>query len=207
MNVRAVVFDLGGVLVDWNPEYVYRNLIPDPQQRQWFLAHICSNEWNLQQDAGRSLADGTAELVRKHPQYATWICAFYARWTEMLGGPIPEMIRLLEELTQHGMPLYALTNWSAETFHHARNNFAFLDRFSDIIVSGEHGVIKPEPAIYQLMFDRMRQDLPDLQPRQIVFIDDNERNIHAACHLGWQGIHHKDARASRASFRQLGLPV
>lgn len=207
MRIRAVVFDLGGVLVDWNPEYVYRDLISDPQQRQWFLTHICNNKWNLQQDAGRSLADGTAELLEKHPQYSAWICAFYTRWIDMLAGPIPDMILLLEELRRQAVPLYALTNWSAETFHHARNNFAFLNHFRDIVVSGEHGIIKPDPAIYQLMFERMTRDLPDLRPQQIVFIDDNVRNIHTATHLGWQGIHHRDAPTSHACFRRLGLPI
>lgn len=207
MPIRAVVFDLGGVLVDWNPEYVYRELIPDQQQRQWFLSNICTSHWNLQQDKGRPLAEGTRELLERHPEHAEWIRAFYDRWADMLHGELHDSVALLEELKGGGIPLYALTNWSAETFPHARRNFAFLNHFRDILVSGEIGMIKPEPAIYQAMFKRIACDLPDIAPGEIVFIDDAEHNIDAARALGWHGVHHRDIDASRAAFRRLGLPV
>ncbi|MDR3410460.1 MAG: HAD family phosphatase [Formivibrio sp.] len=207
MPIRAVVFDLGGVLVDWNPEYVYRELIPDQEQRQWFLEHVCNSTWNVQQDAGRSLAEGTTELLEKHPEHAMWIRAFYGRWTEMLAGELPEGIALLETLQDAGLPLYALTNWSAETFPYARKNLPFLQLFRDILVSGELGLIKPNPAIYHKMQQRIAVDLPGIAPEEIAFIDDAAHNIRAACNLGWQGVHHIDIHATRAALRQHGLPV
>lgn len=207
MAIRAVVFDLGGVLVDWNPEYVYRELIPDAEQRAWFLAHVCNSAWNVQQDAGRSLAEGTAVLQAQFPEHTDWIQAFYDRWTEMLGGALHDGVALLEELKAAGVPVYALTNWSAETFPYARANLPFLQHFRDILVSGEHGIIKPDPVIYQTMFQCMAHDLPALAPEELVFIDDMEHNISAATALGWHGIHHTDAARSRAHLRLLGLPV
>lgn len=207
MPIRAVVFDLGGVLVDWNPEYVYCELIPDPQQRRWFLEHVCNGAWNVRQDAGRPLAEGTAELLGKHPEYADWIRAFYGRWSEMLAGELPDGVALLETLHAANVPLYALTNWSAETFPYARENLSFLRHFRDILVSGELGLIKPDPAIYQVMQQRIARDLPGIAPDEIVFIDDVAHNIHAARDLGWHGVHHVDVHASRAAMRELGLPV
>lgn len=207
MSIRAVVFDLGGVLVDWNPEYVYRALIPDADERRYFLTHVCNSTWNVQQDAGRSLAEGTALLVRQFPEHANLIEAFYSRWPEMLAGTLPDGLALLETLDAAGIPLYALTNWSAETFPYARANFPLLGRFRDILVSGEIGLIKPDPAFYRLMFDRIARDLPDLQPEELVFIDDVEHNVQAARALGWHGVHHGNDRHSHLELRELGLPT
>ena len=207
MSIRAVVFDLGGVLVDWNPEYVYRALIPDADERRYFLTHVCNSTWNVQQDAGRSLAEGTALLVRQFPEHTSLIEAFYSRWPEMLAGTLPDGLALLETLDAAGIPLYALTNWSAETFPYARANFPLLGRFRDILVSGEIGLIKPDPAFYHLMFDRIARDLPDLQPEELVFIDDVEHNVQAARALGWHGIHHGNDRRSHLELRELGLPT
>lgn len=207
MSIRAVVFDLGGVLVDWNPEYVYRALIPDADERRYFLTHVCNSTWNVQQDAGRSLAEGTALLVRQFPEHANLIEAFYSRWPEMLAGTLPDGLALLETLDAAGIPLYALTNWSAETFPYARANFPLFGRFRDILVSGEIGLIKPDPAFYRLMFDRIARDLPDLQPEELVFIDDVEHNVQAARALGWHGVHHGNDRHSHLELRELGLPT
>lgn len=207
MSIRAVVFDLGGVLVDWNPEYVYRALIPDADERRYFLTHVCNSTWNVQQDAGRSLAEGTALLVRQFPEHTSLIEAFYSRWPEMLAGTLPDGLALLETLDAAGIPLYALTNWSAETFPYARANFPLLSRFRDILVSGEIGLIKPDPAFYRLMFDRIARDLPDLQPEELVFIDDVEHNVQAARALGWHGVHHGNDRRSHLELRELGLPT
>lgn len=207
MSIRAVVFDLGGVLVDWNPEYVYRALIPDADERRYFLTHVCNSTWNVQQDAGRSLAEGTALLVRQFPEHTSLIEAFYSRWPEMLAGTLPDGLALLETLDAAGIPLYALTNWSAETFPYARANFPLLGRFRDILVSGEIGLIKPDPAFYRLMFDRIARDLPDLQPEELVFIDDVEHNVQAARALGWHGVHHGNDRRSHLELRELGLPT
>lgn len=207
MPIRAVVFDLGGVLIDWNPDYLYRKIIPDSQLRQSFLQEICTGHWNLQQDAGRSLAEGTALLTTQYPQHADWIEAFYGRWTEMLAGPLTEGVALLENLRQANVPLYALTNWSAETFPYAKANFPFLQHFRHILVSGEIGLIKPSPAIYQRMFEVIAAELPDLRAEELVFLDDAVHNVSAARDMGWKAIHHTAAEQSRHELQQLGLPV
>ncbi|PFH08842.1 2-haloacid dehalogenase [Collimonas sp. PA-H2] len=205
-----VVFDLGGVLFDWNPDYLFRKLIADEAERKWFLANICNGAWNIQQDGGRSLAEATASLSARHPEHASLIAAFYARWAEMLGGTLAPGLAIFEALEAGGVPLYALTNWSAETFPYARGNAPYqpvLQRFKDILVSGEEKLIKPDPRIYQRMLERIRVHYPEAQPEHLVFIDDVERNVLAARALGWRAIHHSDPAATAAQLRNWGLPV
>ena len=206
-GIRAVVFDFGGVLFDWNPQHLYRELIADEEERRHFLEHICSPEWNVQQDGGRTLAEGTEHLVRQHPQHEALIRAFYDRWHEMLRGPLHEGVALLRELHAQQVPVFGLTNWSAETFPYARDNHDFLQLFGDLVVSGDERCIKPDARIYQIALERYGRHLPDLQPQQLVFIDDVQKNIDACHALGWQGIHHVDAAQTRAQLRALGLPV
>ncbi|WP_288393418.1 HAD family phosphatase [uncultured Herbaspirillum sp.] len=206
-SIRAVVFDFGGVLFDWNPQHLYRQLIADEQQRDHFLTHICSPEWNVQQDAGRSLAEGTAALVQQHPQHETLIRAFYDRWLEMLRGPLPDGVALLRQLHAQHVPLFGLTNWSTETYPHARDHYDFMQLFGDIVVSGEEGCIKPEPRIFQIALERYSRHLPNLKPEELVFIDDLQKNIDGCRALGWHGIHHVDVAETRAQLRGLGLPV
>lgn len=202
-----VVFDLGGVLFDWNPDYLFRKLIADESERKWFLANICNSEWNLQQDAGRPLSEATASLSARHPDHAHLIHAFYARWTEMLGGTLAEGMAIFEALETAGVPLYALTNWSGETFPYARDNYPFLRRFKDVLVSGDEKLIKPDARIYQRMLERIRKHYPDAQPEQLVFIDDVRKNVDAAQALGWRAIHHTDPAATAAQLRSWGLPA
>lgn len=202
-----VVFDLGGVLVDWNPDYLFRKLIADETERKWFLANVCSSEWNLQQDAGRSLSEATAILSAQHPDHAELIEAFYARWTEMLGGTLAEGVAIFETLETAGVPLFALTNWSAETFPYAWNNYPFLQRFKDVLVSGDEKLIKPDARIYQRMLERIRKHYPAAQPQQLVFIDDALRNVDAARALGWRAIHHTAPDLTAAQLRAWGLPA
>ncbi len=206
-GIRAVVFDFGGVLFDWNPQHLYRELIADAEERRHFLEHICSPDWNVQQDGGRTLVEGTEHLVRQHPQHEALIRAFYERWHEMLRGPLHEGVELLRELHAQQVPVFGLTNWSAETFPYARDNHDFLQLFGDIVVSGDERCIKPDARIYQIALERYGRHLPDLQPQQLVFIDDVQKNIDACHALGWQGIHHVDAAQTRAQLRALGLPV
>ncbi|WP_035060240.1 HAD family hydrolase [Andreprevotia chitinilytica] len=202
-----VVFDLGGVLFDWNPEYLFRELIADEAERKWFLAEVCNGEWNIQQDAGRSLADATAALSAKYPDHAHLIAAFYDRWTEMLRGTLDEGMAIFEALETNDVPVYALTNWSAETFPYAWDNYPFMRRFKDVLVSGHEKLIKPDARIYQLMLERIRKHHPGAQPEQLVFIDDVLKNVDAARALGWRAIHHTDPAATATQLRAWGLPV
>jgi len=205
--IRAVVFDFGGVLFDWSPLHVYQHLIADDAKRLHFLTEVCSSEWNVQQDAGRSLADGTESLVRKYPEHESLIRAFYDRWKEMLRGPLDDGVALLRELHRKQVPLFGLTNWSAETFPYARENYDFLNVFQDIVVSGDEKCIKPHVEIYEIALARYGRHLADLKPGELMFIDDVKKNIEAAQALGWHGIHHIDAASTRAQLKVLGLPV
>ncbi|HSC78925.1 MAG TPA: HAD family phosphatase [Chitinolyticbacter sp.] len=205
MTLRAVVFDFGGVLFDWNPEYLYRQLIPDDAERRHFLSHICNGAWNIQQDGGRSFADGEALLIAEYPQYAELIRAWRLRWPETLAGLLPEGVALMEKLEAAGVPLYGLTNWSAETWPYAWEHYPLLRRFRDIVVSGHEKMVKPDPAIYALMQSRIARDLPGISAAELVFIDDSQINADGARRVGWQGIHHVDARHTEAQLHALGL--
>jgi 2-haloacid dehalogenase len=205
MVAKVVVFDFGGVLIDWNPEYVYRQLIPDEAKRRRFLTEVCSMDWVLLQDGGRAIAEGTDNLVARFPEHETLIRAFYTRWREMVGGVIEEGVALVDKLASAGVPLFGLTNWSDETFPWAWEHFAVLRRFRDVVVSGRVKLVKPDPAIYAEMFSRIERHLPGVAPQEIVFIDDNIKNAHAAAALGWHGVHHTSAAATEARLRELGL--
>jgi 2-haloacid dehalogenase len=198
--IDVVVFDLGGVLVDWNPRHLYRSLIPDEAERERFLADVCPQSWNELQDAGRPLAEATSERVALFPQHAELIAAYYGRWEEMLAGAIEETVAVLEELHRRDVPLYALTNWSAELFPVARRRFGFLERFRGILVSGEEGLIKPDPAIFRLLCSRY-----GLPPRSTLFIDDNPANVAAAGEIGFAVHHYVGAAGLKARLADIGL--
>ncbi len=181
---KTVIFDLGGVLIDWNPRYLYRKLLDSEQDVEDFLTNICTHDWNEQQDAGRSFADGIALLSEQHPEKRALISAYFERWTEMLGGALEETVEVLAELKKREVPLFALTNFSAETFPHARERFEFLQWFDGILVSGEEGLKKPDHRIFRLLADRY-----DLALESAAFIDDTPKNVKAAQDLGLHGIH------------------
>ncbi len=178
----TVIFDLGAVLIDWNPRYVFRSLIPDEAAMELFLTDVCGSVWNIEQDAGRSFADAIAEAVGRHPEHESLIRAYWERWEEMLAGPIDGTVAILRQLHRAGTRLYALTNWSAETFPIARRKFGFLALFDGIVVSGEECLVKPDPRIYHRLLDRYRVD-----PKRAVFIDDSAPNALAAQH--YFGMH------------------
>jgi 2-haloacid dehalogenase len=180
---KAVVFDLGGVLIDWDPRHLYRRLLADEAAVEEFLATVCTPEWNAELDRGRPFAEGVAELVERHPEHAAAIAAYHERWPEMVAGDIPGTVEVLAELRAAGVPLYALTNWSAETFAITRGRFEFLEWFDGLLVSGEERVTKPDPAIFQLLLDRF-----GLDPTATVFVDDSEANVAAARRLGFDAI-------------------
>ena len=197
----AIIFDLGGVLIDWNPAYVFDKLITDEDKRRRFFAEICTSDWNEEQDAGRSLKEATELLVNRHPEWKEYIEAYYGQWEEMLGGPIHETVEVFRELKESGRyRLYALTNWSAELFPIALDRYAFLHWFDGRVVSGEEKMRKPFPEFYQLTLDRF-----GLRPEEVVFIDDNLRNIEAASRLGIPSIRFESAGQLRAELTQKGL--
>jgi 2-haloacid dehalogenase len=202
MTKRSVaVFDLGGVLIDWNPRYLYRKLFNgDDDAMEHFLATVCTSQWNLQQDAGRSLAEACALLRSGFPAHAKMIDAWMERYDEMLAGPIHGTVDLLAELRSRNVPLYALSNWSAETFPAAQKRFGFLRWFRGLLLSGNVRLIKPDPRIFRLFCETHNVD-----PAQAVYIDDLQANVDAAAALGMHGIRFTDPSALRSELANLGL--
>jgi 2-haloacid dehalogenase len=198
----AVVFDLGGVLIDWDPRHLYRHLIPDEAEMERFLREVVSAEWNLEHDRGRPFAEGVALLKREHPDQAGLIEAFRERWPETLGGAIEGTVEILAELRTSGIRLLALTNWSAETWPIGRARFPFLAWFEAVIVSGEERLVKPDPAIFRILVDRH-----GLDPATTVFVDDLARNVEAAASLGFRTILFTTPAALRRDLRAEGLQV
>lgn len=187
MTIETVVFDLGGVLIDWNPDYVYRTIFDDEDKMRWFYANVCTPDWNEEQDAGRSLKEATEMLVTKFPEHEANIRAYYTRWEEMLGGPIHGTVEVLRQLKSGTQcRLYALTNWSHETFPVALARYDFLHWFDGRLVSGEERTRKPFPDIYQKLVQRF-----DINPTTAIYIDDNARNLAPAADMGFSTIHFK----------------
>ncbi len=184
--INTIIFDLGGVLIDWNPEYVYdKNYFESQQQRDFFFQHVCTSEWNENQDAGYPIAKATAEKLAEFPEWEKPINDFYGRWIEMLGGPIQGTLDTFKRLKQkEELKFYALTNWSAETFPIALERFDFLQWFDGRVVSGEEKMRKPFPEFYQLLLSRY-----NVKKEEALFIDDNLRNVKAAEALGVKSIH------------------
>ena len=202
MPERSVaIFDLGGVLLDWNPRHLYRKLFGgDEAAMEHFLATVCTTEWNKRQDAGRSFAEATRELLPRHADKRELIEAWCERFGEMIPGAIDGAVDVLAELKRRAVPIYALTNWSAETFPAQRERFAFLSWFVGIVVSGAEGVIKPDPRIFRILCERYA-----IAPESAVFIDDVAQNAAAASALGIHGIHFESPQQLRHELMLLGL--
>src|SRR5688572_2067272 len=176
----TIIFDLGAVLIDWNPRYLYRKIFNTEEEITWFLENICTSEWNDQQDAGRSFQEATEELLAIHPSWEVPVRAWYDRWHETIQGPIHGTVDMLKTIKEsERYRLYALTNWSAETFPWALNTFDFLHWFEGIVVSGVEKMRKPHPEFYQLLFNRYQ-----VNPQRSLFIDDNIKNIEAGNKIG-----------------------
>lgn len=184
-QINTIIFDLGGVLIDWNPKYVFNDAFNgDKQKMQWFFDNICTMHWNENQDAGYPLAKATQDLVEKFPEYENYIRLYYGAWEKMLGGAIEGTVSILEKLiTLKQYKIVALTNWSSETFPIAQKRFDFLNWFEGIVVSGEEKTRKPFKDIYNITLKRF-----SIIPEQAIFIDDNLRNIEAANKLNINGI-------------------
>ena len=200
-NISTVVFDVGNVLIEWDPEHLYRKLIPNEDERQTFLNTVCTMEWNIGQDLGRSWADGIAGLSALRPDKADLIAAYSERWQEMVPGEVPGTPEILANLRASGVPLYAITNFSVEKFAETRERFAFLKTsFIDIVVSGEEQVIKPDLKIYQILLERN-----GLEAGECLFIDDSQKNVEAARAAGMRAHHFKNAGLLLEELKELNL--
>jgi 2-haloacid dehalogenase len=200
-TIDTIIFDLGGVLIDWNPRHLYRKIFKTEEEIDWFLKNVCTSEWNEQQDAGRSFEEATSELIEKFPEHSLAIEAWYGRWQETINGAILETVDLLDSIKQQKKHrLYALTNWSAETFPWALDNFEFLHWFDGIVVSGVEKTRKPFPDFYKILFDRYQVD-----PARALFIDDNRDNIVGGKALGLRTIHFQSPQQLKAELLALGI--
>jgi 2-haloacid dehalogenase len=198
--IRNVVFDLGGVLIDWDPRHLYRQLFDDEEAMERFLAEVTTPEWNAEQDSGRTWSEAVEVLIRSHPEHRDLITAYHDRWPEMLGGAIQGTVDVLDALRVAGIRVFALSNWSAETFPVAMERFEFLRRFDGIVISGEVRVRKPEAAIFRHLLERY-----ELNPASTLFVDDTPDNVVAAQRLGLRAITFQDPAQLRRELRDLGL--
>jgi 2-haloacid dehalogenase len=200
-NRSIVVFDLGGVLIDWNPRHLYRKLFDgNDTAMEQFLATVCTQSWNERQDAGRSFADGCASLKILYPSEAELIDAWVERYDEMIAGPISGTVDILMDLQIRDVPLYALSNWSTETFPIAVKRFEFLKWFRGILVSGEARLLKPDPRLFRLFLKTFAID-----PLHSVYIDDQRENVEVAKSFGMHGILFTDPHALRNELQKIGL--
>ena len=197
--MKNIIFDFGGVLVDWNPRYMYRKQFDTEEEMEFFLKNICNDEWNAEQDRGRPFAEAIALLQKQYPSYADKIALYWDKWEEMLKDEIHGTVQILHELKAH-YTLYGLTNWSAETIDFAFQRFDFFKEFRGILVSGREKLIKPDPKIFQLLFQRF-----NISPSESLFIDDNEANIKTAKSLGLQGILFKTPTQLRQDLEAMKL--
>ena len=201
-HLSAVVFDLGGVLIDWNPRYLYRTLFDDEADMERFLAEVTTQEWNAEQDAGRSWQEAVELLVARHPDWRDHIVAYDERWAETLGGPIEGTVEVLADLRRAGVRLAALTNWSAEKFPIARERYEFLGWFETIVVSGEVGMAKPDPRIFEHLLEQT-----GFAAEATLYIDDVAANVAVAAELGMTALPFTDPPTLRSDLRRLGFVI
>jgi 2-haloacid dehalogenase len=201
MMIKTIIYDLGGVLIDWNPLYVYEDYFEREADRTYFFEHICTSAWNEDQDGGRTIAEANKILIEQYPEWEKAILDYYGRWTEMIKGPIQDSVDLLAEIKKSGnYQLLALTNWSAETFPYARQRFEFLSWFEGILVSGEESTRKPHVDFYQKLVDKY-----NISKEKAIFIDDNIRNVEAAKAFGLKSIQFKDAGSLRTILKEMHI--
>ncbi|AZI31912.1 HAD family hydrolase [Kaistella carnis] len=201
MSIKNIIFDFGGVVMDWNPRYFFKDHFNDDEKMEHFLKNIATDEWNAEQDRGRTLAEGTEIQVAKHPEWEKEIRAYYDNWTTMLKSDIPHNVEVLRKLEHSKYELFGLTNWSAETFPYALENYDFFNIFEGkIVVSGTEKLIKPDPAIWEVLLERYQ-----IKAEESVFIDDNAKNIEVAKSLGFICIHIKEDTDLEKEMRDLGI--
>lgn len=198
----VIVFDFGGVLIDWNPRYLYRKLFADENAMEQFFDDVQFLEWNAAQDRRRSFAEGVAEHSQKFPHHAELIRAYDERWTESVGGEIAETVEILRALKAANYPVYGLSNWSPDTFARIRSQFPFLNWLDGILLSGDVELTKPDPRIFQILLTRVGRPA-----NECIFIDDAEKNITAAQALGFHTIHYTSAEQTASELRALGIQI
>jgi len=200
-HIKAIIFDFGNVLLEWNPRNVYQRYFPDdPEGMERFFSEVNFADWNLQQDKGRSFAEGVAILSREFPHHSHLIQAYHDHWVESVGGSIGGTVRILKQLKQAGYSLYGLSNWSAETFPSARKKYDFFDLLDDIVISGEVGHIKPDPEIFQIMLEKIGRPA-----QECLFIDDSLTNINQAQKMGFATIHFQSPEQLETALHELKL--
>ena len=200
-HYETIIFDLGGVLIDWNPDYVFDQIFDKQEDKRWFFDNVCTHDWNMQQDAGRPLKEATEEKVNEWPQFESQIRAFYGRWVEMLGGSIDATVDILKTLREkEDVQLLALTNWSHETFPIALERFDFLHWFEGIVVSGEEKTVKPLREIYEIVINRYSVDRA-----RALFIDDNTDNVAGAKEAGLDAVHFESPQRLLTDLQRSGL--
>ncbi len=191
------LFDLGGVFFDWDPDHFYKNVFENIEEREFFLAEVCNDQWNVQQDAGRSIAEAELELIPKFPHYEKEIKMYYKNHRKMIRGVFEEAVDTLKKLKDKNYECYVLSNWSAETFAGMTDDYPFLKLFDGLLISGEDKLIKPDHAIYQLARDRF-----NLNPEETVFIDDKLENIQAAQEMNFKTIHLTDPNIIKTEIKK-----
>ena len=201
-RAKIVVFDIGKVLIDWDPRHLYRTMFSDEQEMEAFLREVCARDWILELDRGRPFADAVTERIALFPHYETEIRAFDERWHETNRGIIDGPMAILNKLRADSVPNYAITNFSAEKFEGAREVFPFLDGFDGIVVSGRERLLKPDAAIYELFLERH-----DLAAADCIFIDDSAANVAGAEAVGMHGHHFVGADGLAGALRAHGFDV
>lgn len=201
-EIRHIVFDIGRVLIHYDPDIPFRRIIPDDARRAWFFANVCTHDWNLEQDRGRGFAEAEALLIGRFPDEADNIRAFRRHWHEMVMPAYEDSVAILRDLIGQGRDVTLLTNFSAETFVEARSLFPFLNEARGVTVSGEVGLLKPDRRIYE----RHAADF-GLDPAATIFIDDSARNVEGAIACGWNAVHFVDAPTLRADLARHGVAL
>jgi len=198
----TVVFDVGNVLIRWDPRLLYRDLIPEPERLDWFMQNVCTAAWNIEQDRGRSWEEAVALLVTEHPEWEREIRAYDERWHETVPGIIEDSVATLKELKARGDKVYAITNFSREKWAESLIRFPFLQSFDGAIVSAHERLIKPDPAIFRVLLERY-----GLAAGDCIFVDDSAKNIAAAAGIGMRTVHFVEPIDLRAALRERGLAL
>lgn len=200
--IKNIIFDFGGVLIDWNPHNLYDGYFGDKDKAQWFIDNVCTSEWNSQMDKGKPFDVGVAELVAKFPEWEKEIRVYQSRWHEMVTKEVPGMVQLLTDLKQSGYPIYGLTNWSDETMQDEFKRWGIFRLVDDMVVSGREKILKPDPALYNCLLTRF-----NLKPEECVFIDDNQKNVDAAERMGIHALHFEGAEKLRAALKEMDVKI